>query len=197
MSTAAKGTAFEDRVHAALAKELANGRLGLNPSTATLHKQKGYYSRDRESHIVLDVSIEVWLPSAPNWSMLWACECKDYSKSIPVDDIEEFKAKLDQISGANRKGVIATTSSLQSSALKYATAQGIGVVRLLPSNQVEHVLYQMSAGSYPDRLTNQMVLNALLVQHFKGRNNAFFGAVGNRIHDSWGSVLREDLRLST
>lgn len=55
----------------------------------------------------------------------------------------------------------------------------------------------MAPGSYPDRLTSQMVLNALLVQRFKGCNNAFFGAVGNRIHDSLDSVLREDLRLST
>lgn len=39
----------------------------------------------------------------------WVCERKDYGRSIPVDDIEEFEAKLDQIAGADKKGVIAAT----------------------------------------------------------------------------------------
>jgi hypothetical protein len=197
MSTVAKGTAFEDRVHDALSVELRSGRLGLQPDSARLHKKKGYYSRDRDSNIVLDVSIEIWQPSAPNWSILWACECKDYSGSVPVDDVEEFKAKLDQISSANRKGVFATTSSFQLSALKYAASHGIGVIRLLPDSQVEYVFYQMTAsGPHPDQLTSRMVLGALLQQSFTGRNNSFFGVVDNRIHGCWGSILRADLRLS-
>ena len=39
-------------------------------------------------------------------------ECKDHSGSIPVGRVEEFKAKLDQISSANRKGVFVATGEL-------------------------------------------------------------------------------------
>jgi len=194
MSTVTKGTEFEDRVHDAIADELAAGKLGLNPGTAKLYKRKGYYSRDRDSDIVLDISIEVWLPSAPNWSFLWACECKDYNKSIPVDDVEEFKAKLDQISGANRKGIFATTGSLQASALKYAASHGIGVVRLLPSDQVEYVLYNMTSDMNPYQLKPQMVIDALLNQGYVGRNNDFFGVIGNHILSDWRGVLLRSLQ---
>ena len=144
MSSVAKGNAFEDRVFEAVKRELADDRLGMSPTLARPFKKKGYYSKDRDSDITVDVSIEVWLPGADQWSMVWVCECKDYSGAIPVDDVEEFKAKLDQISGANRKGVMAVTGALQQSALKYAGANGIGIVRLLPDGQVRHVLYQIT-----------------------------------------------------
>jgi hypothetical protein len=93
--TIAKGNAFEDRVFQAIRRELDGDRLGLSPKLAKPFKRKGYYSKDRDDEIVVDISIEVWLPGADHWSFLWVCECKDYSGSIPVDDVEEFKSKLD------------------------------------------------------------------------------------------------------
>ncbi|MEA9914535.1 restriction endonuclease [Xanthomonas campestris pv. raphani] len=198
MSMVAKGTAFETRVHAAIGRELRSSKLGLDPASATLHAKKGYYSRDRDSEIIVDLSIEIWLPNATNWSLPWICECKDYGGSVPVDDVEEFKAKMDQISGANRKGVMAVTGALQQSALRYAQANGIGVVRLLPDDQVQHVLYQLSVGAaYPDRLTSSMVSQALVSPKYIGRNNSFFGLSGGHIHSGWQSVLRTDLQLSS
>ena len=95
MSTVSRGNLFEDRVFDALRKEVNAERLGLLPKQCTLHQKKGYYSRDRDSNIIVDISIEVCLPNASDWSMLWVCECKDYSGSLPVNDVEEFKAKLE------------------------------------------------------------------------------------------------------
>ena len=105
MSTVAKGDTFEQSVFDALSEELKGDRLGLSPSTAKLFRKKGYYSHDRKTDIIVDMSIEVWPPDADNYSILWVCECKDYGHPIPVDDVEEFKAKLDQIAGKNVKGV--------------------------------------------------------------------------------------------
>lgn len=194
MSSISKGTLFEDRVHQAIAEELDKGRLGFNKNSVQLHKKKGYYSRDRGSEIIVDISIELWLPAATNWSLLWVCECKDYSGTVPVNDVEEFKAKLDQISGANRKGVIATSGALQKSALSYAQANGIGVIRLLPDDQVEHVFYQLAIGaSDPDRITASKVERALLNQNYIGRNNSFFGSINGAICSSWGRALKKGL----
>ena len=72
------------KVFALVSFELAAERLGYAAECCSGLQEKGYYSRDSESDIVLDVSIEVWLPNAENWSLLWACECKDYSHSVPV-----------------------------------------------------------------------------------------------------------------
>ena len=147
MNTVARGNNFENRVFSALSEEVHAERLGLLPKQCTLYKKKGYYSRDRASNIIVDISIEVTLPSATDWSLLWVCECKDYSGSLPVNDVEEFKAKLDQITGKNVKGLLAVTGALQASSLAYAKAQGIGVVRLLPSDQVEWLMYLQTQDS--------------------------------------------------
>lgn len=195
MSTVAKGNAFEDRVFAAISTELNSDRLGLSPSLASTFQKKGYYSRDRDSDIIVDISIEVWLPNADKWSLLWVCECKDYSGAIPVDDVEEFKAKLDQIAGANKKGVMAVTGALQQGALKYARANGIGVVRLLPNDQVEHLMYMTTSATMGEasRLNSSEFYRALTVPGFVGKNRDFYAEGQGYIFGSWHPMLKEML----
>ncbi len=108
--------------------------IRLASSEVFLHK--GYYSRDRKSDIVVDLAIEVMLPGASSWSILWIWECKDHEHPVPVGDVEEFWAKLQQIGGVNVKGGIATTSALQPEALAYARAKGIAVVRIIGRNLI-------------------------------------------------------------
>ena len=195
MSSIAKGNAFEDRVFDSVMGELANDRLGLSPKLGHLFKKKGYYSRDRDSDIIVDISIEVWVPGADQWSMLWVCECKDYAGAIPVDDVEEFKAKLDQITGANRKGVMAITGALQQSALKYARSNGIGVVRILPDNQVQHILYKMTGAMWDEvsRLKPTEFSRALTQPEFVGENRKFYADADGYIFGDWPSLLKKSL----
>jgi hypothetical protein len=195
MSSVAKGNAFEDRVFAALKRELLNDGLGLSPKLGRPFKKKGYYSRDRDGEIIVDISIEVWIPGADQWSMLWVCECKDYSGAVPIDEVEEFKAKLDQITGANRKGIMAVTGALQQSALKYARANGIGVVRILPDNQVRHVLYHMGTAMHDEvsRLNSAEFLHALTWPAFVGENRDFYAIDDGCIHSDWYSLLKRCL----
>ena len=69
-----------------------------------IFRKKGYFSKDREKDIIFDVSIEVTIPGQDCFSLLFLIECKNYSHSVPVDDVEEFFAKIQQVSGANAKG---------------------------------------------------------------------------------------------
>lgn len=194
MNSVEKGASFEKRVFSSIGRELDASRLGFAKESAHLYWRKGYFSRDREADIVVDISIEVWLPSATNWSLLWVCECKDYSSAIPIDDVEEFKSKLDQISGANRKGVIASTGAFQKSALRYAKSNGIGLIRVLPDEQVEHVLYQLPVGaSYPDKITSAKVEKALLIEEYVGKNMSMFAKVGAKNFSNWRGILRNSL----
>jgi hypothetical protein len=197
MTSTARGNAFEDRAFEAIKRELKDDRLGLSPALASPFKKKGYFSRDRAAEIVVDLSIEVWLPSADRWSLLWVCECKDYTGAIPVDDVEEFKAKLDQIAGANKKGMMIVSGALQQGALNYARSNGIGVVRLLPDAQVEHVLYHMTTSmlSEPKRLNSSEFTRALTQPAFVGRNRDFYAASGGYIFGDWRSLLKTYLHL--
>lgn len=195
MSSVSRGNAFENRVFEAVKQQLLGDRLGLSPRLGRPFKKKGYYSRDRESDIIVDISIEVWLPDADQWSMLWVCECKDYSGAVPVSDVEEFKAKLDQITGANRKGLMAVTGALQPGALKYAHSNGIGVVRLLPDDQVEYLLYRMT----PDMLYGGAHLDptqfsrALTQPAFVGKNRDFYAIAEGQLFEDWHSLLKNTL----
>ena len=93
-------------------------------------------------------SIEVFLPDRERPTLVWVFECKDYTASVPVDDIEEFHAKLQQIGEDNTKGTFVTTAALQKSAMTYAGSKKIGVVRLLPSGQISVLIeFMMTAAS--------------------------------------------------
>ena len=192
MSSIKKGNTFEDEVFALVRSELVAERLGMLLTAARVFKGKGYYSRDRESDIIIDVSIEVWLPNAENWSLLWACECKDYSRSVPVDDLEEFKSKLDQITGANRKGAVAVRGALQAGALKYARANGIAVIRVLPDRQVEHLIHYRASDALPPIEPDQIEA-ALTNPDFTAKARSFFAECDGQVFSDWRSLIRRML----
>ena len=205
-SSTKRGNAFEKRAFQAIKRELKNDWLGLSPRASRPFMKKGYYSRDRDKDIIVDISIEVWLRSADHWSMLWVGECKDYSGSVPVDDVEEFKAKLDQITGANKKGVMIISGALQESALKYATANGIGVIRLSPEDQIEHLRFRKTletndAGSSriqeligaDSDLIQQVFEQALTSAEFRAPDQSIIAVWEGEYFHSWRSFLNASL----
>jgi hypothetical protein len=194
MSTTAKGNDFEQRVYDALADELRNERLCASPKSAKILRKKAYHSRDRDSDIITDVSLEVFLPDRDRPSLVWVFECKDYSGSVPVDDLEEFHAKLQQIGEDNTKGTFVTSGALQRGALAFARSKRIGVIRLLPDGQVQHIIEMLTMDSmaraaqidwseFEPALTNP--------QHRSRR--AFFAAHDGYWFASWYSVLSHEL----
>ncbi len=194
MDTTAKGNIFEDSVFEIIEKELKNDRLGLSPSQVKIFKKKGYFSKDRKSDIIVDIAIEVWPPNADNYSLLWICECKNYSSTVPVNDVEEFKAKLDQIAGKNIKGVIASPNALQQGALDYARSNGIGVVRVLPNNQVTWTMHMMISSDMRDKLNPREFAMALINQNHRGDKRSFYAAYGGYIFGDWYSLLSHSLK---
>lgn len=127
------------------------GRLGLQPGTAKLCPRPPYYSKHRESEITFDLSIEVFSSSEKTGKpfLIWIWECKDYpSKSVSVDEIEEFHHKLQQV-GAH-KGTVVTRLGFQAAAIKLAGSCGIGLMTLLKE---KHFVIQMSQdGGLIDRV---------------------------------------------
>jgi hypothetical protein len=199
MSSTARGSAFEGRVFAAIENELVGGRLGLRPESTRAFRGKGYHSRDRDDDILTDISLEVWLPGADRWSLLCVIECKDYAGAVPVSDVEEFKAKLDQISGANRKGIMAISGALQAGALTYARSVGIGIVRLLPDDQVRHVIYHMTATMLreAEKLDSGEFYRALTQPNFESFGRDFYAIIDQFMVGNWSKLLGRALAVST
>ncbi len=127
-NTTKKGDDFEDKVFHFVRYALNSGQFGINPERSKVFKKKGYFSKDRDDNIIFDLSIEIFIFQQNEWSILFLFECKDYSKSIGVNEIEEFYAKVLQVSGLNVKAFFVTNSKLQKSAIKYANSKGITLI---------------------------------------------------------------------
>jgi hypothetical protein len=188
MNTTAKGDAFEKEVHDAILKEINSKRLGILPNSCKLYRKKAYYSEARKSDIIVDLSIEVTLANANKWSLLWVWECKDLTKPLPVDDVEEFHAKLEQIGVDNIKGGIAVTGGLQKSALSYADSKGIAVVRIMPSGQVNWVIYNLFAMPLNDKLDSNEFMQGLTNPNHISTNKIFYGLSDGYIFEDWGHL---------
>ena len=129
MNTSRVGNVLEKRIHDLFQAEIDADRFWAKKSNCKVFWKKGYHSKDRNTEIVFDVSIEIFLPGSKDYSSLVLIECKNYTHSVPVDDAEEFFAKVQQVAAANAKAVIASTASFQSGARSYAKAKGIGLMR--------------------------------------------------------------------
>ncbi|HEY4798353.1 MAG TPA: restriction endonuclease [Bacteroidia bacterium] len=195
MSSVNKGNAFEQEVFRHLEDELKNDRLFVAGRTSKIFSKKGYYSRDREKNIITDISIETYLPNATDYSLLTVVECKDYDGTIPVDDIEEFYSKVQQIAGANVKAIFATKSALQKGALTFAKSKRIGVIRYLPSDQIKWLTHFMTSNT----LTKKEELNwsefnsAFLNQGHTSYGRSFYACDDDYIYGSLYSILHKYL----
>jgi hypothetical protein len=77
----------------------------------TVHHQRVYTGRVSQRDIKVDVSFNYQIAGA---DLLFLVECKCYAHSVPVDDVEEFHSKIDDI-GAHKE-IMVTTVGFQEGA---------------------------------------------------------------------------------
>ncbi len=145
------GIKFENEVYETVKKLVESNDFLISNPNVKIYKKKPYYSKDRDSNIICDVTVEKYMGNPDEEkelvpAIIVVIECKDYSASnpIPVDDVEEFHAKLQQIGADNTKGIMITrNASFQQGALNYAKSKRIALARILPDNQVEDLMPMM------------------------------------------------------
>jgi Zn-dependent peptidase ImmA (M78 family) len=150
ISTFEKGFDFEEKVFLIIRELLDNDDFFVNGKRSYIYRGKKYYSEDRKDYIVVDISIETFLEKADKYSMLTIIECKNYkNKGIPVDDIEEFDSKLNQLGEHNTKGIIITNSFFQKSAINIAVSKKIGLGRIDDKKEVDWINYRKGETKIP------------------------------------------------
>ncbi|WP_431051576.1 ImmA/IrrE family metallo-endopeptidase [Roseateles sp. L2-2] len=164
MSTTLKGDTLEIAVFNLLKHEIESGDFWAKSDCCQIHRKKGYFSKDREANIVFDVSIEIRYPGADTYSMLVLVECKNYDKTVPVDDLEEFFAKVQQVGAANAKAVFVTRSALQRGALQFAKSKGIGVARYFNTQQMKWELRRSPSATLNGQRCDDSEISAALTQ---------------------------------
>jgi Zn-dependent peptidase ImmA (M78 family) len=150
MNTTLKGDAFEDVICHPLAREISEDRFWARKDCCRLFRKKRYYSKDRQTDIIFDIAIEVIIPGEKEYSLLILVECKDYSTRVPVNDVEEFWAKISQVAGANVKGILASRSPFPDGAFRFAESKGLAIVRQSSTGGLKGVLKRSASWSGSD-----------------------------------------------
>jgi hypothetical protein len=158
-SSTAKGDLFENRVYGILLNMIQNEEFPINPKFCKLLRRKAYFSSKRKSNIVVDLSIECCLPGEEPF-LFFIIECKDYGHPVPVDDVEEFYTKIQQITGLNVKAILVTTNTLQAGALNFAHSTGIRVIKIGADDSREILSYRRD--SKRTRQESARFMNAFL-----------------------------------
>lgn len=197
MSSTALGDRLEEQVFEFFKGEVEKGTFLFVPQCCQVFRKKGYYSAKRQSNIIFDVSIEARLPGADEYSFLVLIECKNYSHSVPVDDLEEFNSKVEQVSGG--KGILVSTAELQRGALNFAKASGVGFVRFASVDDLKWVLYRSASSVIYQSPESQRyrIEQSLLESKLSSRLYEIYAVSGGIFTNSWrevfSSLLGEDL----
>lgn len=128
ISSTQKGDEFEALSYELLYQALHEYKLGVIPGNCQVFRKKGYYSHLGKRNIVFDLTIEVWPEGAANYSLLNIVECKNYGGKVPVDDVEEFYAKIKQVADVNLKGIFITNNGFQRGAYTFARSVGMMLI---------------------------------------------------------------------
>jgi Zn-dependent peptidase ImmA (M78 family) len=89
ISNVEKGNKFEAEVIPMFEKLLQNGELSVNPKISKLRIKPKYYNKDRGSLDAFDLSIETYPVGAKMPSLVHIIECKHFSGTINVDELEQ------------------------------------------------------------------------------------------------------------
>lgn len=180
MNTTEVGDRLEKVVYDHFVRELAAERLPYRSSSAKVFRQKGYFSRDRNSEIVFDVSMEVYQPGCDEYSVLVLVECKNYSGPVGVGEVEEFFQKAQQVSGGASKCVLVANGAFQKGVLEFARSKKIALVRHFGPSEFKWLLPRASVLSRswnPSRDEWLEIENALVEENYASAHCDFYGAV--------------------
>lgn len=114
--------------------------FGFSPEQCRLTQQKPFFSKDREKNIFFDLVLEIFLPHQTEPFLIFVIECKNYNHKVPVDDIEEFASKVDQIRFQKISPICITTVGFQSGGLTFAKNRGITLWKVVQSSTIPDII---------------------------------------------------------
>jgi hypothetical protein len=191
ISNRRKGDEFADRVFKNVQMIASQGGISTSSSNCRVYREMAYYSQQREDNIRIDVSVEIWPPAGDRWSLLIAFECKDHNHRVDVNEIERFARQLSQIAPHSCKGIMVAVGNYTKTAINFARNNGIALVRLLPDDQVEYLMYHQEAAS-AERMSQAQQRDfdrAFSDPEHIGESRDFYGMHNGRYLCDWKTLL--------
>lgn len=187
MNSVRVGNEFEDKVFKVFSKMIEEGKFFLQNKNIRIEQKKGYYSEARKANIFFDITIEVFLPEQIEPSFIVFIECKNYSKTVPIDDLEEFHTKVLQIAPNANKAILVTNSSFSDTGINYAKTNKIALVRLFDDSSIKWVInrdYRAPITEKEINLADNEIINAFCNNEYIIYNNPFIFFDDKPIHNS-------------
>lgn len=199
MDTTKKGNQLEGDVFDLFSGEISEDRFFAKKECCRIFQKKGYHSKDRGKEIVFDISIEISLPGQSSYSVLVLIECKNYNHKVPVDDVEEFFAKTQQISASNTKAIVVSTNSFQEGAFNFAGSKGMGLLRYFDREKLDWVLTRSPSSMTSLSATKSDWSNTHQGMHSQDYISRYFDCYGfsgeiytNSLHQFFSQLIRFD-----
>ena len=187
MNTTKKGDKLEEKIFELFDDEISKGRFFAQKDFCRIYTKKGYYSKDRQKDIIFDLSIEIFLPDQETYSLLVLIECKNYNHKVPVDDVEEFFSKTQQISGANVKAILVSNNAFQEGTFKYSKSKGIGLLRYYDKSNLNWILTRSPSSLLSSNYAineSSNAYNGLHIETFESNNFDCYGFIDGQYTNS-------------
>ena len=155
-------------------------------------KKKGYYSKDREKEIIFDLSIEIWPKNADKYTLLYLIECKSSIKNnkVPVDDVEEFFTKINQVAGSGVKGIMICNTTFQSGGITFAKNKNLMLIEVDKDNNHSIKLFRTNSRKKTEyQNTDSVIINFIKKTLSKGRVKGLTRLTADQIEEITQDIL--------
>lgn len=209
MNTTQKGNRLEDELFDYLCDQKNKGTLvyGILPSqSCNIYKKREYYCKERQAPVEFDVVVELFRKGAEEPVLHVIFECKNHDGTIAERDVTDFSDKIHRIFKNAVKGVIVSSSRLQSGAENLAKSRRIGIARLVQGGLDIIAERKGQSCVESDFIRNQIVRTEVSVKplkfsaYFNGKffcsTDRFFSALASQsIHDGENSPTHTSLTV--
>lgn len=192
-NTTAIGNKLEDQVFSLLPELVEKQILPVRTECCKFHRKKGYFSQDRRKNIFFENVIEVFssaprIDSEDQPTFVVIFECKNYKGyEVEVGHVESFFGKLEQLRGFRPKGYMISRDGFGEGGVNFARSRGIGLIRLLPDNQVRvESHFTLSEDS------EDTVIRAITEQGFVSSGSSQFAISSKGCFTNIGEMLKAD-----
>ncbi len=145
MNTTKIGDQLENKAIEIIERLIEEKRIGVLKECIKIFKKKKYPSTlIGRGAVEFDLTVEVWAPNAPKYSMIYIVECKNYKNRLPITQVKKFYSDITETHGVNAKGIIISTSPLQKGALEFADSKGIMIIEGESKDNFKITLYRNS-----------------------------------------------------
>lgn len=156
MNTNSIGNALEDEVFSLIPIWLETLTLPYPKDDCRIHRRKPCFSKIRESDINFENVVEIYSAvnlrsENPQPALVAIMECKNTKRPVTIEEIEEFKSKLDGVLGFRTKGYLVTRVGFTASSVRMSRNLGIGLIRIIPENQLDFVMHYMTLDAMKTR----------------------------------------------